>query len=162
MSDYRFGLIVMSDSRSSDKRKDKVKPVVEGIISRINGILVFYDVVPDEMSIIKETMLRAVGSVDVLLTSGGTGLYPRDVTPQVTRDIIEYEVPGITQAVLINALGKTKRAMLTRMVAGVRGDTLIINLPGSPRAVEEDLKFVVDVLPHAVDKLKGDATPCGG
>ncbi len=163
MSDYRFALVVMSDSRSKDPSLDKVKPAVEPILKTINATITHYLVIPDEFELIKETLkeLAEKKDVDAIITSGGTGLFKRDVTPQATREVIEYEVEGIPQAILINALKTTKRAMLSRMVAGVRNGRLIINLPGSPKAVKEDLEFIIDVIPHAIDKLKGDATPCG-
>ncbi len=163
MSGYRFALVVMSDSRSKDPSQDKIKSTVEPILESIDASLVHYQVIPDEFELIKKTLieLSEKKDVDAIITSGGTGLFARDVTPQATKAVIEYEVEGIPQAILINALKSTKRAMLSRMVAGVRNGKLIINLPGSPKAVKEDLEFIVDVLPHAIDKLKGDTTPCG-
>ncbi|MBA3071264.1 MAG: MogA/MoaB family molybdenum cofactor biosynthesis protein, partial [Nitrospirae bacterium] len=101
------------------------------------------------------------GKVDLILTTGGTGLSPRDVTPEATLEVIEREIPGIAEAVRIEGLKKTKRAMLSRAVAGVRDKTLIINLPGSPKAVKENLKVIIDVIPHAIEKIKGDETECG-
>ncbi len=162
MSGYKFALIVMSDSRSKNPAKDKVKPVVDEILRRIDSKLMLYDVIPDEKDLIKEKLMRYVNNdVDVILTSGGTGFHPRDVTPDATKEILDYEVPFIPQAILYFSLTKTKRAMLSRMVAGVRNRKLIINLPGSPKAVDECLGYIVDILPHAIDKLKGDNSPCG-
>ncbi len=163
MSEYRFGLLVMSDSRAGKPENDRVKPVVEKILKKIGGEVVLYEVIPDEKELIKDRLIKyAESDVDVILTSGGTGLYPRDVTPDATKEVLDYEVPSIPQAILYFSLTKTKRAMLSRMVAGVRNSKLIINLPGSPKAVDECLSYIVEVLPHAVDKLKGDNTPCGG
>ena len=162
MSEYKFALLVLSDSRSKEPSKDKVKPIFEEIIKKINGKLVLYDVIPDEFDLIKKRLIEfSEKDVDVIITSGGTGLYPRDVTPDATKEVLDFEIPGIVNAILFEALKKTKRAMLTRMVAGARNRRLIINLPGSPKAVKEDLEFIIDVIPHAVDKLKGDPTPCG-
>ncbi len=163
MSGYRFGLIVMSDSRAGKPEEDKVKPVVDEILKEIDGEVVLYEVIPDDKELIKNKLLEyAESDVDVILTSGGTGFYPRDVTPDATKEILDYEIPSIPQAILYFSLTKTKRAMLSRMVAGVRNSRLIINLPGSPKAVDECLSYIVEVLPHAVDKLKGDSSPCGG
>jgi len=162
MSGYRFALLVMSDSRSKNPSDDRVRPVVENIIKSIDAKLVLYDVIPDEKELIKQKLIDyADRDVDVILTSGGTGLHPRDVTPDATREILDYEVPSIPQAILYYSLNKTKRAMLSRMVAGVRKGKLIINLPGSPKAVDECFGYIVEVLPHAIDKLKGDNSPCG-
>ncbi len=162
MSGYRFALLVMSDSRSKNPSEDKVKPVVEEIIKSIDARLVLYDVIPDEKELIKQRLIDYSNEdVDVILTSGGTGLHPRDVTPDATKDVLDYEIPSIPQAILFYSLSKTKRAMLSRMVAGVRNGKLIINLPGSPKAVDECLGYIIEVLPHAIDKLKGDNSPCG-
>lgn len=162
MSEYSFVLLVLSDSRSKNPKEDKIKPIVEDILKRINAKLVLYDIIPDELKLIQERLIyfSNLDSVQAILTSGGTGLYERDVTPQATKGVLEYEIPAIPQAVLFNALQTTKRAMLSRMVAGVRNGKLIINLPGSPKAVAEDLEYIVDVLPHAIDKLNGDDSPC--
>ncbi len=164
MSDYNFALLVLSDSRSKNPKEDKIKPVVEDMLQIINSNLVLYDIIPDEYELIKARLIDFSNKKDIhaILTSGGTGLYARDVTPQATQAILEYEIPAISQAILYNALKTTKRAMLSRMTAGVRNGKLIINLPGSPKAVKEDLEYIIDVLPHAIDKLNGDDTPCGG
>ncbi|AEA33193.1 MogA/MoaB family molybdenum cofactor biosynthesis protein [Hippea maritima] len=163
MSDYRFALVVMSDSKFRNPEEDRVRPIVDEILKANGFKLVRYDIIPDEFDLIKEKLIELSNDsdVDVVITSGGTGLYKRDVTPDATKEILDYEIPAIPQAILYNALTKTKRAMLSRMVAGVRNFTLIINLPGSPKAVKEDLEYIIDVIEHAVDKLKGDNTPCG-
>lgn len=162
MSGYKFGLLIMSDSRSKKPEEDKVKPIVEQILKGIDGKLILYDVIPDEKDLIKKKLIEySESNIDVVLTSGGTGLYPRDVTPDATKEVLEYEIPSIPQAILYFSLTKTKRAMLSRMVAGVRKGKLIINLPGSPKAVNECLGYIAEVLPHAIDKLKGDSSPCG-
>jgi molybdenum cofactor synthesis domain-containing protein len=110
--------------------------------------------------LIKERLLFYAGKVDLILTTGGTGLSPRDVTPEATLDVIEREIPGIAEAMRAEGLRKTRNAMLSRAVAGVRGQTLIINLPGSPKAVRENLAVIIDALPHAIDKIKGDQGEC--
>ncbi len=161
MSEYKFALLVLSDSRSKNPSSDKIKPIVEELIKNIGGSLDFYEIIPDDSELIKEKLIFfSSQAVDVILTSGGTGLFERDVTPSATKEILEYEIPAIPQAILYNALNSTKRAMLSRMVAGVRNHKLIINLPGSPKAVREDLEYILSVIPHAVDKLQGDTTPC--
>jgi len=164
VSGYRFALVVMSDSKSKNPEEDRVKPIVEELLSSIDSKIVAFHIIPDELEEIKRLLieLSSRNDVDAILTSGGTGLFYRDVTPQATKEVLDYEIPAIPQAVLFNALKSTKRAMLSRMVAGVRNGKLIINLPGSPKAVAEDLGYIVEVLPHAIDKLRGDTTPCGG
>ncbi|MCL0106089.1 MogA/MoaB family molybdenum cofactor biosynthesis protein, partial [Thermodesulfovibrionales bacterium] len=120
----------------------------------------YYDVLPDERDLIKERLLRYVNKVDLILTTGGTGLSPRDVTPEATHDVIEKEIPGITEAMRMEGSKKTKRAMLSRAVAGMKGQTLIINLPGSPVAVKENLEVILDTVSHAIEKIKGDTKEC--
>jgi len=164
MSGYNFALLVLSDSRSKNPEEDKIKPIVEEILKTIDSNITVYDIIPDEYDLIKQRLVEFADKKEIfaILTSGGTGLYERDVTPQATKEVLEYEIPAITQAILYNALKTTKRAMLSRMLAGVRNKKLIINLPGSPKAVKEDLGYIVEVLPHALEKLNGDTTPCGG
>ncbi len=163
MLGYNFALVVLSDSRSKDPSKEElVKPVADKILDSINSKITDYRIIPDELELIKQTLieLSEKNDIDCILTSGGTGLYYRDVTPQATKAILEYEIPFITQAMLFNSLKFTKRAMLSRMISGVRNKKLIINLPGSPKAVKENLEYIIEVLPHGIDKLKGDDTPC--
>ena len=113
--------------------------------------------VPDERQILSDTMRTMIDSeeVDLVLTTGGTGFSPRDVTPEATMDIVERPVPGIPEAMRAASLAITNRAMLTRSVAGIRGSSLIINLPGSPKACRECLEVVLPVLKHGLDILKG-------
>jgi molybdopterin adenylyltransferase len=120
-----------------------------------------YAILPDDKDLIKERLLRYTGKVDLILTTGGTGLSPRDVTPDATREVIEREIPGIAETMRSEGLKKTRYSMLSRAVAGVRDQTLIINLPGSPRAVQENLAVIMDILPHAIEKIKGDTGDCG-
>jgi molybdenum cofactor synthesis domain-containing protein len=119
-----------------------------------------YEVLPDEKNLIKEKLMEYSRLVDLVLTTGGTGLSPRDVAPEATLEVIEREVPGIAEAMRAAGMPKTPNAMLSRAVAGVRGTTLIINLPGSPRAVRENLGAVLDALPHAIEKIKGSTEDC--
>ncbi|WP_025270639.1 MogA/MoaB family molybdenum cofactor biosynthesis protein [Hippea sp. KM1] len=163
MSGYRFALLILSDSKSKNPQDDRVKPIVDEILTSNGFVLSKYYIIPDERLILKDKLLELSrdDGIDAIITSGGTGLFERDITPDVTKEVLDYEIPAIPQAILFNALKKTKRAMLSRMVAGVKNNKLIINLPGSPKAVREDLEYIVDVLEHALDKLKGDTTPCG-
>ena len=153
-------ILTLSDKGSRGEREDLGGPAIKEIIRTINADVRYYEIIPDEKELIKEKLIKYSNSVDVIITTGGTGLSPRDVTPDATREVIDWEIPGIAEAMRMAGLGKTKRAMLSRAVAGVRGKTLIINLPGSPKAVTEGLEAIMDVLPHAVEKIKGSTEEC--
>jgi molybdenum cofactor synthesis domain-containing protein len=153
-------VITLSDKGAAGSRTDESGPLIAEMLSGIAEVL-HYDILPDERDMIRDCLLAYVGRVDLILTTGGTGLSPRDVTPEATRMVIEREVPGIAEAMRLEGLKKTNRAMLSRAVAGVRGQTLIVNLPGSPKAVRENLAVILDVLPHAIEKIKGDPGECG-
>jgi len=144
-------------------RADESGEVVKQLVTaQLDAEIVAYLVVPDEQALI-EMALRSWSDrrqADLVLTTGGTGLAPRDVTPEATRAVLEREVPGIPEAMRAASLAKTPYAMLSRMAAGTRGQTLIINLPGSPKAVRENLEVVLPVLPHALEKLLGDPEDC--
>jgi len=152
-------VLTLSDKGSKGEREDLSGPAIAEALKGL-GDVKYYDILPDERDMIRERILEYVDKVDVVITTGGTGLSPRDVTPEATRDIIEREVPGIAEAMRMEGLKKTKRAMLSRAVAGVRGRTLIINLPGSQKAVKENLAVIIDIIPHAVEKIKGDTSEC--
>ena len=124
----------------------------------------YYCLVPDEIKEIKNALVLFADEkkVDVIFTTGGTGFAPRDVTPEATKQVTEKEVPGIPEAIRYESLKITKNAMLSRATAGIRGKTLIINLPGSPKAVKESLEIVIPVLSHAVKTLSGNTQSCGG
>ena len=154
-----IAVLTLSDKGSRGEREDGSGPVIAGIFEGTAKV-VHYDILPDEKDLIRERLLRYVNEVDLILTTGGTGLSPRDVTPEATLEVIEREVPGIAEAMRMEGLRKTNRSMLSRAVAGVRGKTLIINLPGSPRAVRENLEVIREVIPHAVEKIKGDTKEC--
>jgi len=156
----KVAVLTLSDKGSKGRRKDKSGPLIAKIIKKINGKVVNYDILPDEKTRIKKRLLSLCNKVDLILTTGGTGLSPRDVTPEATLGVIKREIPGITEVMRYKGLKKTPFAMISRAVAGTRGKTLIINLPGSPRAVEENLKIILPVLPHAVEKIKGGKTEC--
>ncbi len=152
-------VLTLSDKGSRGEREDKSGPAIADILQGIAEVK-HSDILPDERDLIRDRLLEYAGKVDLILTTGGTGLSPRDVTPEATRDVIEREVPGIAEAMRMEGLKKTNRSMLSRAVAGVRGQTLIINLPGSPKAVKENLQAVLDVIPHAIEKIKGDTGEC--
>ena len=153
-------VLTLSDKGSRGEREDKSGPAIAEMLKGI-GKVKYYDILPDEKDLIKNKLLEYVNKVDLILTTGGTGLSPRDVTPEATIDVIDREIPGITEAMRMEGLKKTDRAMLSRAVAGVKGQTLIINMPGSPKAVKEHMEVILDVIPHAIEKIKGDTKECG-
>lgn len=154
-----IAVLTLSDKGSKGQRDDKSGPLIAEMLRGL-GEVKYYDILPDEMELIRDKLLEYAGKVDLILTTGGTGPSPRDVTPEATMEVIEKEIPGIAEAMRMEGLKKTNRAMLSRAVAGVRGQTLIINLPGSPAAVRENLEVILDVIPHAIEKIKGDEAEC--
>lgn len=158
---FTVGILTMSDKGSRGERVDVSGPTIRDIVTAaMECRVVKYEIVPDEKIIIagKLTEWADAGGIDVILTTGGTGLAERDVTPEATLSVIEKEVPGIPEAVRAGTLNKTPMAMLSRAVAGVRKKTLIINMPGSPKAVRECLEIIVPAIPHAVEIMKGEFT----
>lgn len=157
----RFAILTVSDKGSRGERHDESGDVTERIVASL-GIVVERRIVPDEYDMIVEELRRMSDKlgVDLVLTTGGTGFSPRDVTPEATRSVIDRLVPGIPEAMRLASLGKTPNAMLSRAAAGIRRRTLIVNLPGSPRAVEECLAVLLPAIPHAVATLRGEAGEC--
>ena len=153
-------VLTMSDKGSRGEREDISGPLIRDLLKNINAEITDYEVLPDEKELIKEKLFYYSKKVDLILTTGGTGLSPRDVTPEATLEVIDRQVPGIAEAMRSEGLRKTKRAMLSRAVAGVKGQALIINFPGSPVAVKENLAVILEVIPHAIEKIKGDLSEC--
>ena len=155
-----FGILTVSDKGSRGERRDKSGETIREMVEHLGSSVVKYDIVPDEADIIAGRIKEWAdgGEMDVILTTGGTGLSRRDVTPEATLSVIDKEVPGIAEAMRVKSMEKTPMAMLSRAVAGLRGQCLIINLPGSPKAVEECLEVVLLALPHAVEIIRGEVT----
>ncbi len=157
----RFSILVASDQGSAGQREDRSGPAIAALLAGSGAELLESRVVPDERPLIAATLIQMCDrGADLILTSGGTGFSPRDVTPEATLDVIERQVPGIPEAMRAKSLAITPRAMLSRAVAGIRGRTLIINLPGSPKAVRECLEVVLPVLEHAIAILTGTTGEC--
>ncbi len=158
---FRVGILTVSDRCSRGEERDRSGPLIGKIITeRMEAEVTRISVVPDERDQIAAT-LRAwcAEGLDLIFTTGGTGFAPRDVTPEATRQVIERETPGLVEAVRNAGLAHTPRAMLSRATAGIRGQTLIINLPGSPGAVRDGLETLLPALPHGLAILKGVPEP---
>ena len=163
MSKFRVAILTISDRSSQGVREDTSGKMIEALVTaKLDAEVVAYHVVPDEQAQIAAVLQVWADDrvADLILTTGGTGLAPRDVTPEATRSVIEREVPGIPEAMRAASLAVTPFAMLSRMVAGTRGQSLIINLPGSPKGVRENLNVVLPALAHGLDKLLGDPEDC--
>lgn len=158
----RVAIITASDSGYEGVREDKSGGIIREIVEK-NGYQVVYNVIlPDDRERLSKEMSRLSdsGVADLILTTGGTGFSQRDCMPEATRDAVEREVPGIPEAMRFYSLQFTKRAMLSRQAAGIRKNTLIINLPGSPKAVRECLEYIISELEHGLEILTGEASNC--
>lgn len=159
----KAGIITISDKGSRGEREDlsgrEVKRLLEGLEVEVTASAI----IPDEEAVIARTLIGYCDErkLDLVITSGGTGLSPRDVTPEATRKVIDREIPGMAEAMRGESSKQTPFAMLSRAVVGARGHTLIINLPGSPKAVRENLEVLLPVITHATEKLQGDPRECG-
>jgi molybdopterin adenylyltransferase len=158
----KTAIITISDKGSRGERVDGTGPAIKELIEGKGYSVEYYNMIPDEIDII-EHELRALcdkGTVNLILTNGGTGFAKRDVTPEATIRVIEKFVPGIGEAMRMKSLAITPKAMLSRAVAGIRKNTLIVNLPGSPKGAVENLSFIIEALQHGIDILIGDAKEC--
>jgi len=160
---YKVAIITISDRGSKGEREDSSGPLIKEMLKDLPAEVIHYEIIPDEKERIIEALKKSTDRLraDLILTTGGTGLSPRDVTPDATLAVIEKEVPGFSEAMRAESLKKTPHAMISRAVCGIRGSTLIVNLPGSPKSVKENLSVILPALPHALSKLKGDPTECG-
>lgn len=159
---YRIGIIIASDKGFTGERADECGKVISAAFPVNEFEIVKYEIVPDEREAIAQSLRNHSDKLnaDLIFTSGGTGLSPRDITPEATLDVIDRLVPGIPEAMRQKSLEITDRAMLSRAIAGIRNKALIINLPGSPKAVKECLEVITPVLNHALEILKGEAGEC--
>lgn len=156
----KAAVLTLSDKGVKGERLDRSGPIVERLLKKIDAQVISRDILPDEKTLIRRRLIRLCRDADLIITTGGTGLSWRDVTPDATMEVIQREIPGLAEAMRYEGMRKTPYAMLSRAVAGVRGQTLIINLPGSPSGVKENLSVILDSLPHAVEKIKGSRTDC--
>ncbi len=161
-TEIRAAVITLSDKGAKGEREDLSGKTIVDFIEGMGGVVVSYDIIPDEVDTLRKILIDKSdgGSVNLILTTGGTGLSPRDITPEVTLSISDREVPGFADAMRMKSLEITPHAMLSRAVSVLRKRTLIINLPGSPNAVRECLEVIAPALPHAVSKAIGDTKDC--
>ena len=154
----RIGLLIASDRSSRGVRPDLSGPALEELLLAQGWTVVRKAIQPDDQTILRETLAAWAdrGDLDIILTSGGTGFSPRDVTPEATRAVIHREAPGLAEAMRAASLQVTPHAMLSRAAVGIRGAVLIVNLPGSPKAAVENMQVILPVLPHAVELLHED------
>lgn len=154
----RFGILTLSDRSARGEREDLSGPALADLIRAQSWLVVKQTILPDDESRIRDLLVEWADSreVDIILTTGGTGFSPRDVTPEATHAVVQREASGLAEAMRSASLAKTPHAMLSRAIAGIRGKTLIINLPGSPKGAVENLQIVMPVLGHAVQLLKDD------
>ncbi|NEW07056.1 molybdopterin adenylyltransferase [Paenibacillus sp. SYP-B3998] len=155
---WKVGILTASDRGYRGEREDTSAQVIRELIEEeIQGEIIEYRVVPDEMDEIMASLIEMTDyyQADLILTTGGTGLAPRDVTPEATLNVIDRVAPGFAEAMRMTSMQKTPKSMLSRAVSGIRGRTLIINLPGSPKGVQENLMAIIDQLPHALGILTG-------
>jgi molybdopterin adenylyltransferase len=159
---FSVGILTLSDKGSRGEREDVSGPEIRRIIAALPAQVAAYEIIPDEEGLIFQKLVEYTDEkkLDLILTTGGTGLSPRDVTPEATRRAIHREIPGIAEAMRAESMKITPMSMLSRAVAGIRCRTLIVNLPGSPRAVRENLTFILPVLKHALEKTQGDPADC--
>ena len=159
---FTLGILTISDKGWRGEREDESGVAVREILTGLDARVVKYDIAPDEKDVISQRLREWVDElgIDLIVTTGGTGLSPRDVTPEATLAVVERIAPGFAEAMRAESLKRTPTAILSRGVAGIRGASLIINLPGSPKAVRQCLEVILPALPHAMEVLKGEAVEC--
>jgi molybdenum cofactor synthesis domain-containing protein len=159
---FSAGIITVSDKGSQGKRKDLSGPAITEMLAGVAIEIKQTLIIPDEKNQIQEAIINFadVGKLDLILTTGGTGVSPRDLTPDATLEVIDKQIPGMAEAMRYESSKITSRAMISRAIAGIRGRSLIINLPGSPKGAKENLAVILPALKHAIEKIKGDDSEC--
>ena len=159
---FKAGILTISDKGAQGLREDESGKVILQLLEDHGFEVITREIVPDDRQQIADTLISCVdrNRLPLIITSGGTGLSPTDITPQAMEQVIDYQVPGMAEAMRASSLKKTPHAMISRAVVGVRKASLIINLPGSPRGAQENLSVVLPALAHGLSKLAGDTTDC--
>jgi len=161
MNKINVGIVTVSDRSSRGEREDLSGMEIKKWCDKMNFIVSSEKIIPDELEVIKQTLIELSNmNLNLILTTGGTGFAPRDVTPEATKSIIEKEVPGFAEVMRMKSLQITPHAMLSRAVSGIRNRTLIINLPGSPKGARENLEFIEKAIPHGLKLLADEVTDC--
>jgi len=160
---YRCGVLTLSDKGSRGEREDTSGPQLQEMLRAEGFEIDAYEVIPDQQGLIEQTLIQWVDEkkLDLIVTTGGTGVSPRDRTPEATRAVIEMEIPGLSEAMRQASLRQTMQAVWSRGIAGIRKGCLILNVPGSRKAARENLEAVLPALQHGLDKLKGADADCG-
>ena len=159
----KSGVLTLSDKGAIGERRDTSGPLIQEMLRSIGAEITIHAIIPDQQDLIQATLKDWADNkgLDLIVTTGGTGVSPTDVTPEATQMVIQKEVPGISEAMRMASLKKTPHAMLSRGISGIRGTCLIINLPGSRKAAQENLETILPALSHAVYKIKGGTKDCG-
>jgi molybdenum cofactor synthesis domain-containing protein len=159
---FRAVIITVSDRGARGEREDGSGPEIARMLEAAGLEIIGRRIIPDEKEMIRQMLLEWCdgGDADLILTTGGTGVSPRDVTPDATREVIDREIPGMAEAMRRQSAAVTPHAMISRALAGIRGRTLIINLPGSPKGARENFSVLLPALTHAIEKIKGDESEC--
>jgi molybdenum cofactor synthesis domain-containing protein len=160
---YSFAVLTLSDKGSRGEREDTSGPWLIDRLGREGYVLRGYTIIPDQIPVIVDALIDLADrqNVDLIVTTGGTGVAPTDVTPEAMGQVVDREIPGMAEAMRAASLLKTRNAMLSRGKAGIRGRTLIVNLPGSLKAARENIEVILPVLPHALEKISGGTADCG-
>ena len=160
---FSAGIITVSDRSSQGVREDLSGPAIVTLLSGVTIDVRHTLIIPDEKDKIKEAIKQwaDIENLDLIITTGGTGVSPRDVTPDATLEVIDRQLPGMAEAMRHQSMQITPYAMISRAIAGIRGRSLIVNLPGSPKGAKENLDVILPALKHAIEKIKGDTAECG-
>jgi molybdopterin adenylyltransferase len=159
----KIGIVVVSDSSSKGERISTTQELIKELVQPL-GMVEMIEIIADEKELIKKTMITFCDHhhLDLVISTGGTGLSPRDVTPEATREILHKEIPGLGEMMRMTTIQFTPLSILSRATGGIRGKSLIVNLPGSPKAVKQCLEAILPVIPHAIDVVRGEVNRCGG
>ena len=159
----RAAILTISDKGFKGEREDRSGPELKEILGKAGFSIANFEVLPDDQQLIEQRLrhLSDTSRLDLVVTTGGTGVSPQDVTPDATLAVVDRQVPGMAEAMRLASLAKTPHAMLSRAVAGIRGRTLIVNLPGSVKGARENMQVLLPALEHALAKIQGDPSECG-